>query len=191
MMADDDDLWLDALAGRATRDAPASREAQELRSAILSRDVRDVVAAQTDAARERTLLARARREGLVSPRRHTPHGWRLSLAAAAIVCIAFGFWVVDRSRNAPFDEAFVVRSASAGIIHIETSDPKALKQRMLTDLRAAGVDANGYERLGSEGIDADLPTVLPHDLAAVLDRYRLAPPADGVLRVEIVAPPDR
>jgi len=63
-----------------------------------------------------------------------------------------------------------------------------LKRRLLSDLRAAGVSANGYQRLGAEGIDADLPEVLPEKVAAVLDRYHLVPPADGVLRVEIAAP---
>jgi hypothetical protein len=183
----DDDLWLDALAGRTTVDSAAAREAQELRGAMLAREIPEVDVAQIDPAREQMLLARARREGPLGARFNQTPGLRLSLAAAAVVCIALGFWFVQR----PQDDAFVVRSATNGTIHIEAHDPQALKQRLLADLRAAGVTANGYQRLGSEGIDADLPPVLNGKVAAVLDRYGLAPPADGVLRVEIAAPPDR
>jgi hypothetical protein len=181
----DDDLWLDALAGRATLDSPAAREAHELRDAMIARKAPDIVVAETDPAREQLLLARARSAGL--PRRNQTPGLRLSLAAAAVVCVALGFWLVQP----PPDDAFVVRSAADGTVHIEARNPQAVKQRLLADLRAAGVTANGYQRLGSEGVDADVPPVLNDKVAAVLDRYGLAPPADGVLRVEIAAPPDR
>ena len=184
---DDDDLWLDALAGRATVDSAAAREAQELRNAMLARKIPETDVAEIDPAREQRLLERARRERLVGARFNQTPGLRLSLAAAAVVCVALGFWFVQR----PNDDAFVVRSAMNGIIHVEARDPQALKQRLLADLRAAGVTANGYQHLGSEGIDADLPPVLNDKVAAVLDRYGLTPPADGVLRVEIAAPPDQ
>jgi hypothetical protein len=183
----DDELWLDALAGRATVDSAAAREAHELRDAMLARNLPDVVVTDTDPAREQMLLTRARANGLLVARRTQTPGLRLGLAAAAVVCVALGFWLVQR----PQDDAFVVRSATNGTIHIEAKNPQALKQRLLGDLRAAGVAANGYQRLGSEGIDADLPPVLNDKVAAVLDHYGLAPPTDGVLRVEIAAPPDR
>src|SRR5262249_29382351 len=66
--AQDDDLWLDALAGRATVDAAAAREAQELRNAMLAREIPEADVAETDPARERLLLERARRERLVGKR---------------------------------------------------------------------------------------------------------------------------
>jgi hypothetical protein len=183
----DDEAWLDALAGRAGGDSAAAREAHELRSAMLAREVRAVAVAEIDPAREQMLLARARRTGLSGARFNGTPGIRLSLAAAAVACIALGFWFVQR----PHDETFVVRSQMDGTIHIETHDPRALKQRLLAELRAAGVAANGYQRLGTEGIDADLPPVLNDRVAGVLDHYGLAPPTDGVLRVEIAAPPDQ
>ncbi len=184
MTQDDDDLWLDALAGRAARDSDASREAQELRAAMLARDVRDVEVEPTDAAREQMLLERARRDGVLAILPRKPSRMQLSLAAAALVCVALGFWSIEQPR----DDAFVVRSAPDGTIRMESADPQALKQRLLSDLRAVGIAANGYQRLGTEGIDADLPPELPDKVAAVLDRYHLVPPVDGVLRVEIAAP---
>lgn len=183
----DDDLWLDALAGRATVDSAAAREAQELRGAMLAREIPAADVAEIDPAREQMLLTRARREGLLGARFSQTPGVRLSLAAAAVVCVALGLWFVQR----PQDDAFVVRSATNGTLRIEAHDPQALKRRLLTDLRAAGVAANGYQRLGTEGIDADLPPVLNAKVEAVLDQYGLALPTDGVLRVEIAAPPDR
>ncbi len=184
MTQDDDDFWLDALAGRATHDSDASREARELRAAMLARDVRDVEVEQTDPAREQMLLERARRDGVLAISRRKPSRLQLSLAAAALVCVTLGLWSVEQPR----EDVYVVRSAPDGINRIESADPQALKQRLLSDLRAAGVAANGYQRLGTEGIDADLPPVLSDKVAAVLDRYHLAPPADGILRVEIAAP---
>ena len=184
-MQDDDEFWLDALAGRVTPDSAASREAQELRAAMLAREIHDVVVEQTDVARERKLLERARRDGMYAISRRKPSALQLSLATAAIVFVALGFWSFEH----PADDAFVVRSAPDGTVRIEAADPKALKRRLLSDLRAAGVAANGYQRLGAEGIDAELPSKLPDRVAAVLDRYHLVQPADGVLRVEIAAPP--
>ncbi len=192
MMQDDDELWFDALAGRAAPDSAAAREGRAMRAAMLARDVGNVEVEQSDTAREQTLVARARREGVLSiagATRRKPGSLQLSLATAAIVCLALGFWAIERPRD---NDAFVVRSAPDGspngTVRIESNDPEALKRRLLSDLRAAGVPANGYQRLGTEGIDADLPEVLPDKVAAVLDRYHLAPPADGVLRVEIAAP---
>jgi hypothetical protein len=184
-MQDDDEFWFDALAGRVTRDSAASREAQELRAAMLAREVHEAEVEETDGARERKLLARARGDAVVAISNRKPSALQLSLATAAIVVLALGFWSFER----PAEDAFVVRSAPDGTVRIEAADPQALKRRLLSDLRAAGVAANGYQRLGAEGIDADLPGVLPEQVAAVLDRYHLAPPADGVLRVEIAAPP--
>lgn len=187
-MQDDDELWLDALAGRVAPDSAAAREGLAVRAAMLARDVGNVEVEQSDAAREQILIERARRDGVLpmaGAARRKPSSLQLSLATAAIVCLALGFWAIERPRD---NDAFVVRSAPGGTVRIESNDPEALKRRLLADLRAAGVSANGYQRLGAEGIDADLPEVLPEKVVAVLDRYHLAPPADGVLRVEIAAP---
>jgi hypothetical protein len=177
-MADDDDQWLEALAGRSD-DSPAAREGAHLRRAMLSRALPDADVAQVDAERERALLERARREGLLVARR--PRAMWPALAAAAALVLVVGVFVAQRSS----DDAFVVRSADGGV-RIEARDPTRLKRALLADLRAAGIDARGYERLGAEGIDAELPDALTPEMSRALERYRLAVPDDRVLRVEIV-----
>jgi len=186
-MHDDDALWLDALAGRATNDSATTREAHLLRAALSAREVQDLRVEKIDPAREQMLLARARRDGLIAAPRQRPQRLWFGLAAAAVVCLAFGLSLVQKND----EDAFVVRSAQGGTIQMTTADPHALKLRLLADLRAAGVKASGYQRLGSEGIDADLPPVLPESIVAVLNRYGLTRPADGVLRIEIAPLPDQ
>ncbi len=179
MTATDDDRWLDALGGRAVGDSATEREASALRAAMLSRASVAADVAQTDAARERALIERARREGIVSRGARPVWG---SLAAAAVLVLAAGIWFIDRPQN----DAFAVRSAPDGAVRIEADDPVGLKRTMLAELRAAGIDARGYERLGKQGIDADLPESLTAAQRRVLDTYQLVAPEDGVLRVEIV-----
>jgi hypothetical protein len=183
---DDDELWLHALSGRATGDSPTTREAHELRAAILARQIPDIAVAEQDPAREQLLLARARQAGLLDTPRHPLQRYRMSLAAAVVACLGLALWSLQQHP----DEGFIVRSATDGIIRVDAADPRRLKQQMLADLRSAGITANGYEHLGSEGIDAELPPVLTPAMANVLERYDLPAPADGVLRMEIAAHAD-
>jgi hypothetical protein len=60
--------------------------------------------------------------------------------------------------------------------------------QILDELRAAGVRATGYDQLGIEGIDADLPEPMPPQVRDVLTRHHLSVPTNGVLRIEIAAP---
>jgi hypothetical protein len=56
------------------------------------------------------------------------------------------------------------------------------------ELRAAGVQAEGYEQLGVNGVDAELPRPVPVEVRAVLERHHIPVPTDGALRVQIHAP---
>ena len=194
MNAQDDQEWLDALAGREHADSAAAREARNLRAAVRARTVSDVseIAAE-DATREASLIARAEREGLIS---HSPpqlsvdkerhdarRQWPRLAAAAAIACFAIGLaWLAYRPV-----ELDTVRGPDE-IVRVESENPLALKERLIDELRRTGVDAVGYEMLGRHGIDADLPQPIPAAVRQVLARYGIPVPADGVLRVEIVAP---
>lgn len=190
MKSDDDQDWLDALAGRGFNDSQAAREAAPLRDAMLGRSVdpTDAAIAARDEAREAALIARARREGLikantVTPQRRWAFGWDNAFAVAAIagIAVAIGLYIqptIDRE---------VVRSSPDGVVRIEATDPVQLKRQLLEELRAAGVEATGYETLGRQGIDADLPRPLTEAVRRVLEKHRIPPPADGVLRVEIFA----
>ncbi len=55
-----------------------------------------------------------------------------------------------------------MRTAPAGAVtQLIAADPSALKQQIVDDLRAAGVEAIGYDRLGLSGVDAQLPRPVP------------------------------
>lgn len=194
-MTEEDQDWLDALAGRSSTGShrAAVREGEQLRE-LIQRNVRapDVSIPEHDAEREAQLLERARREGLIDPeelsrraRRRLRPGiarWAALAASLAGIAVALTFFL----RSGPPPEHF--RSARGQVIHIEAADPTALKRQILDELQAAGVHATGYEQLGVEGIDANLPTPVPPQVRAVLTRHRLGVPDNGVLRIEIAAP---
>jgi len=195
-MSDTDDSWLDALAGRApgVGSAGANPEGASLRAAIQAqRDASPVEIAAEDPQREEALLERARASGLIAPsarsrtrlaRLPTWGGW---LAAAALACVFVT--TIQMRRIAP--PSPIVRGAPGGIVRMQSADPVKLKQDLIQELAAAGVSANGYERFGRQGIDADLPAPLPAPIRDILQRHGIAPPASSVLQLEIepVPPP--
>jgi len=81
-----------------------------------------------------------------------------------------------------------VERSDDGIVRIQSADPIALKRMLLDELRAAGIEATGYERLGVQGIDADLPQPLPENVRAILNRHGIEAPRDGTLQIEIAPP---
>jgi hypothetical protein len=194
-MTDEDQDWLDALAGRAPEaaDRSAIQEAKRLREHI-QRNVRapDVSVPERDGRRETQLLERARREGLIDPTQLTRRQRRLmhptgigGLALAAClagIAVALTFFL----HNTPQTQH--LRGTREGVVRIEAADPTALKRQLIQELRAAGVTATGYEQLGVEGIDADLPEPVPPRVRDVLTRHHLNVPGDGVLKIEIAAP---
>lgn len=195
-MTDEDQEWLDALAGRASEGSgrAAAREAKRLRE-FIQRNVRtpDVTVPTRDAQREGQLLERARREGLIDPGQLGRRGRRLMLAARtgrwiglAASLVGIGAALALFLRGTPPTEH--VRSAHESVSRIEAADPTALKVEILDELRAAGVTATGYEALGIEGIDAQLPRPVPPRVRDVLTRHHLSVPGNGVLRIEIAAP---
>jgi len=184
-MGDEDDNWFDALAGRSGSEAAAATDAhaRAIRAAILSRSAAEEIrAAAEDPMREAALIARARAAGLLpvsggrAGRRRT--GW---LAAAALASIAVGVTLQMNTRS----PTPITRGAASGIVRIRAPDPSHLKQELIRELEAAGVHARGYEQLGRQGIDADLPMPVTTQVREVLDRHGIALPADGVLQVEI------
>jgi len=183
-----DQQWLDALAGRAEPTTPAAREAAALRRAMNEQAAADkefIDVPGRDAEREESLLARARREGLLVDRRAARPWWAfqwntgLAVAAVAAVAISLGLYVQLTIQPE------VVRSSPDGVVRLTAEDPVKLKQELLRDLRAVGVQATGYELLGRQGVDADLPQPLTEAVREVLRKYRIAEPTDAVLRVEI------
>lgn len=195
MTPDDDQKWLDALAGRAGAASPAAREGAYLRGQVLRlTSARSPPPAPArDGVREMNLIARARGEGLLPAPQRAPWRWPWSwnagfaVATLAAIAVAVGFYmgaIVDTER---VDTEAVVRGTPDGIVRLTASDPASLKQQLVEDLRAAGVSATGYELLGRHGVDADLPQPLPEAVRRVLDKHGIPPPRDAVLRVEIVS----
>lgn len=202
MSAESDQAWLDALAGRphsgearaARLEGELLREALRVSRAAGARESASVSQpALPDPERERTLLLRAQREGLVdapagpstaavAKRAARPVGrWIPLLAGAALAGIAIG---ITWQLRAP-DEVATVRDAAEEIVRLEAPDPAALKERLLAELRTAGVEARGYEALGVQGIDADLPQPLPPAVRRLLEAHGIEPPGGGVLIIEI------
>jgi hypothetical protein len=85
----------------------------------------------------------------------------------------------------PPDE--VVRDSPDGIVRLAAANPWALTEQIVDELRAAGIEANGYRQLGVSGIDADLPRPLTPEIRGVLDKHGIPVPESGVLNVEILA----
>jgi hypothetical protein len=198
-MADEDQIWLDALAGRVSADpsATGAAEAKALRELIRVQLREDGVAvSEIDTARETQLLARARATGLlpaqpgIAPSRATatPRSarpvWLLTGGALAALGIIAGV-VLNLLGSPPPSEIF--RGIDSGTARIESAAPQALKAQLLRELNAAGVHATGYDRLGRLGVDADLPQPLTPAVQEVLQRHHLPIPKDGVLTVEIQA----
>jgi len=189
-MTDEDQDWLDTLAGRGATGShrAAIAEAQRLRESI-RRNVRvpDVVIPEQDAQREAQLLERARREGLIDPAQLARRmRRRLPAIGAALAASVAGVAIALFLHGRPHTQH--LRGTREQVIRIEAADPTALKMQLLDELRAAGVRATGYDQLGVAGIDADLPEPVPPRVRDVLTRHHLSVPSNGVLRIEIAAP---
>ena len=132
--------------------------------------------------RAEALLARARAAGLLARAKPPTVSWRWpALAAAGLAGVVLAAGLLLR----PSGEPETVRSSPGEVVRLTAADPSATAQRILHDLRAAGVEATPYERLGRQGIDADLPQPLPSAVRSVLRRHGIPEPVDGVLQVEI------
>lgn len=186
MSTDLDNDWLDGLAGRGEAPAsPAHAEGKALRGMLQAHLVQQSAAerattasiATPDRLRERALIERARREGLLGTRA----GWRPLLIAAGIAIVAVG--IVWQTFMRP--ETVVVREGAAAPVQLQARDPAALKRQIVEELRAAGIAATGYEALDVHGIDADLPQPLTVEVRRVLEKHGIPAPSDGVLRIEI------
>lgn len=192
MSRDQDQDWLDALAGRQPRAGAsgASLEAELLRDALRTQEAPGIDVAQQDLEREQRLIDLAREQGILAsgtarpaPR---PAARRLmwwpswGVAFAAILAVAIGLTVLHE----PPSEREVVRGPADGALRISSEHPEADQRELLQELRAAGVEAVGYQRFGRYGIDADLPKSPDARILAVLARHGLPTANSEVLRVE-------
>jgi len=90
------------------------------------------------------------------------------------------------SRSATPGSVRLAESTPAtGPVRFQAANPAELKTRLVDELRAVGVEAIGYDRLGLSGVDAKLPDPVPEPVQTVLNRHAIPLPADGIIRVEI------
>jgi hypothetical protein len=186
-MSEEDDLrWLNALAGRplsGSTDA-VGQEARTLRDLISAQIKEDIIAvSEMDFARESALIARAKAEGLLTSRSRRP--WFQAAAGLAAAALLASVLIGLYRTSLPPSETF--RGVQDGTVRLASKDPSALKQQIIRELRAAGVPAVGYERLGRLGVDAELQKPISASAMEVLERHHIPVPQDGALVIEIDA----
>jgi len=209
-MTHDDDGWLTGLAGRRIDEADATqveaaREGRLMREALMrwGPAVDPLHAADPDHLAR--LLERARAAGLFDERvppvappspsgrvrawwtaaRSPRAGARWAMAVVVVAVVATAYVLRPGHELAPDDET--VRAAPDAVTLLRATDPEALRTEIVDALSRQGVRSSTYARFGRVGIDADVPVPVSNELKAVLARYRIPPPVDGVLRVEIEA----
>jgi hypothetical protein len=130
----------------------------------------------------------ARRGTLRSSLRASSRGWVAAAIAVGVLALGWEFRVPlskGVAGNPPATSDSAAPSAVQQTTRLRATDPAALKQQLVDELHAAGVEAIGYDRLGLSGVDVKLPTPVPAGVRATLEKYAIAVPADGVVRVEI------
>jgi hypothetical protein len=122
----------------------------------------------------------ARKSSAFSSLFSSSRGWVAAGIAVGVLVLAYQF-------SAPLSRQ--VAQTPAGMpARLQAVNPPALKQQIVDDLKAAGVEAVGYDRLGSSGVDAQLPQPVPPAVQAALKKHGIPLPADSIVRVEIVPP---
>ena len=127
----------------------------------------------------------ARRATFMSSLRASGRGWVAAAIAIGVLTLGWQFRAPLSKSVAGGPAPASVSAPAAQTTRLRAADPAALKQQLVDELHAAGVEAIGYDRLGLSGVDAKLPAPLPAAARATLEKYAVAVPADGVVRVEI------
>ncbi|BDI03726.1 hypothetical protein [Sphaerotilus microaerophilus] len=200
--ADDDEAWLDLLAGRPApgADAATRREAQGLRRIVTSAVALPPAGARwaEDAGRRsERLVERARAAGLMRPRGGASAcrvcdglgsrlaSWLGSGALGGLVLaglVGFGLfgggvsgWMA--AGLPPADEAASLRAAApATLRRVAVADPPVSRDLLGRQLSAAGAQVAPYERLGRPGLDVEWPAARRRAVAEVLLRAGWWPP---------------
>jgi hypothetical protein len=129
----------------------------------------------------------APRTSWISALRSSGRAWVAAAIAVGVLVLGWQFRAPVSKQVANQVAAPPAKAAPSAATHLATANPSALKQQLVDELHASGVEAIGYDRLGLSGVDARLPQPLPEATRAILAKYGIPVPPDGVMRVEIAA----
>lgn len=151
----------------------------------------------------------APKANLFSSLRGSSRGWMAGAIALGVLFLAWRFSVPASKQvtgtpaaapasvqvtppaaqpTAPSRQVTIAPAQTARPVTLQSENPAELKAQLVSEFRAVGVEAIGYDRLGLSGVDAKLPAPLPEAVRAMLERHRIPPPADGIVRIEIARP---
>lgn len=197
MEADDDQRWLDVLAGRIPprADDAVMQQAQALRIALRATP-QPLPAGELSSADQRItqLLARARAQGVLNPParpRLLPAfldglwsirgPWVAPAMGLVLVAGLLSLWWPAHQESG--NEA-VLRGAPPAVQHLPSSDPLASQAALADALQRAGAQVQPFERLGRHGLDIELPQPLPATLRQLLQQHGLQTPTGTALVIE-------
>lgn len=189
----DDQPWFDLLAGRPAPGASrhTQAEAEALRGA-LRRHGSTAPTGQPAPADERItrLLTRARADGVLpaaagaGPRQHpSRRAWAGAGLAAGVAALGLAL-LLQRPDAEGLATDSVLRGAA--VQQLQAVDPLRRRDQLLQALRAAGFDAQPFDRLGRPGLDIALPVPLPPAQVRALADLGLAAPPGPSLLVELL-----
>jgi hypothetical protein len=204
--ARDDELWLQALAGRSVRNehrtqATASLEGQLLRAAMQQLPSPAPVALTSDD--EQRLLQAMRAQA--ADKRAAPRclacaeRWRafieslpawpaVAALSGALVLLGMVTLVLWRQVSPSADmQPPPMRSQAADVRVVAVADPQARRNAAATQLAAAGAEVRRYERLGRFGLDARFATPPSAQMLQALVQAELAPSPSGEVQLEFEA----
>lgn len=190
MPPDDDQDWLDALAGKP-RPGAAPRTLQEarlLRAVLLAQAQAEP---ESDAERQRRLerlLFRLRRAGLLDSPRWSVNTWRVPLAAAAslMLCIAvvqLAYWQTETPSETP------VTRGEDSVRRLVVDDAAQTATAIASALRAEGIDVREYPLGVARGLEVRVAPAQRAGAEAILAPYGIALAPDGRLAIEIANRP--
>ncbi len=207
-IAQDDEQWFEALAGRAR---PGTQTATLIEAALLREAMRRwhaPVEADAPWLEPDAWIARAHAQGpgrrrgwcggcaerwrrlrdRFGRRGKGLAGWPATGAAAALLVLAVVLLNQDRDAATGPEDAGqpVLRSpADAGRYLLHDPQARERRDRIADALATAGVPVQRYERLGRFGLDAQIVMPPSAAVAAALALDGLKPAADGALMVEV------
>lgn len=193
MAKDEDQAWLDRLAGRKGDELSdrTRAEADAVRKAILDRQAREAPATATETqAQLEKLLFRLRREKLLEASQPAARRWvfRSPLAAAAMLVIAVGVAFVARELIAPPQDPVEMRGIE-GPQTVRAADIEKTANEIATALTSAGATVREYPLGLARGIEATIPRDRRAAVLPAITPFGLKLPADDRLVIEVRSSP--